>query len=147
MTIDFAIATVKVTNDANAQTTPGTLGKTLEDDKWRELSALYNVEAKLKSAIFMCAWETTGGHTKRTEDCIDHYLFKRRADKLQNKHLVSNPPESQLSHLAAKFKADTARVVRSGACSMRRTYREKFLDVTGATNAAPMQKLVKLRID
>ena len=104
-----------------------------------------------KHTIFMCAWETTGGHTARTdrEDCINHHLFLQRAAKLQNKHLAPNPsePQSQTSHLAAKFKANTARVVRSGACSMRRTYREKLLEKAGATNAASMQKLVRLSID
>ena len=62
------------------------------------------------------------------------------------KHLAptSSVTELQTSHLAAKFKANTvtARVVRSGACSMRRTYREKLFcpDKAGATNAASMQK-------
>jgi len=147
LTIDFCIAAVKPTNAASALTTPGALGKPLEDAKWADLNALYKVQEKHKSAIFMCAWETTGGHTARTEDCIDHHLFLQRAAKLQNKHLAPNPSESQTSHLAAKFKANTARVVRSGACSMRRTYREKLLEKAGATNAASMQKLVRLSID
>ena len=59
-------------------------------------------------------------------------MFKRRAAKLKNKDLVPNASDTHMSHLAAKFKADTARVVRSGACSMRRTYRKKLLDKTGA---------------
>ena len=95
----------------------------------------------------MCAWETTGGLTARTESCIDHHLFQPRAAKLRNKHLVPNPSAANMSHLAAKFKANTARVVRAGACSMRRTYREKLLAKAGASNAAPMQKMARLRID
>jgi len=147
LTIDFCIAAVKPTNAASALTTPGALGKPLEDAKWTDLNALYHVQEKHKSAIFMCAWETTGGHTARTESCIDNHLFQQRAAKLQNKHLVPNPSAVNMSHLAAKFKANTARVVRAGACSMRRTYREKLLAKAGASNAAPMQKMVRLRID
>ena len=115
----------------------------------RPQRAVHTWKVQEKHTIFMCAWETTGGHTARTdrEDCINHHLFLQRAAKLQNKHLAPNPSESQTSHLAAKFKANTARVVRSGACSMRRTYREKLLEKAGATNAASMQKLVRLSID
>ena len=123
LTIDFCIAAVKPTNAASALTTPGALGKPLEDAKWADLKALSIHGRCRRSTRFSCApgRRLGGGHTARTEDCIDHHLFLQRAAKLQNKHLAPNPSESQTSHLAAKFKANTA----------RRTYREKLLPAPG----------------
>ena len=88
LTIDFCIAAVKPTNAASALTTPGALGKPLEDAKWADLKALSIHGRCRRSTRFSCApgrrlAGTPHARTGRTR-CTDHHLFLQRAAKLQN---------------------------------------------------------------
>ena len=159
LAVDFCIGRTCKTNSKAARTKPGVLAKHLEDTKWRNLRNRYVVKEMHKDVVHMTGWLSTGGITAATANLIDRYAFKwvaanRRAETYvgeptdERETYVGEPKDERvaLAPLAAKYKAMTARVVRSGACSQRMMYRERLLELAEAHGAAPIQELVRFRV-